>query len=38
VRYLAYRDDSAGGAYTLRHTGFLKFENAVYLPYLRKAP
>jgi hypothetical protein len=38
VRYRVYRDDSAGGSYSLIHSGFLKLENAVYLPYLRKAP
>ena len=38
VRYLAYRDDSAGGAYTLRHTGFLVLEHPVYLPLLQAAP
>jgi predicted phosphodiesterase len=38
VRYLVYRDDSAGGAYTLRHSGFLRLDNPVYLPLLRKEP
>jgi len=38
VRYQAYRDDSAGGPYTLRHTGFLALEHPVYLPLLQRGP
>ncbi len=35
VRYLAYRDDGAGGAYTLRHSGLMVVENGVYLPLVQ---
>lgn len=35
VRYLAYRDDGAGGVYTLRYSGQM-MENGVYLPLMQK--
>ena len=38
VRYLAYRDDGAGGAYTLRHSGQMVIENGIYLPLLQRDP
>ncbi len=38
VRYLAYRDDGAGGVYTLRHSGQMVIENGIYLPLLQRDP
>lgn len=36
VFYQTYRDDSAGGSYTLRYQGFLESSNPVFLPLLHR--
>jgi hypothetical protein len=38
ARYMVYRDNAAGGAYELRHSGYLLLEHPISLPFINKAP